>query len=586
MSKKQSKSEILVRLVREMRPLAKWLLLGAVLSVATVLCTVAVPDILGELIQQLYDYWAGGRIGSVRQTLVSGLVLLMLLYFGNGVFSYADMYIMNWAVSSFYSCDLRIRISEKLKRLPVRYVDQTPVGDILSRMTEDVSTLGGYVHDVFDTMIKGFFQILLIGIAIFREDWRLAGFVVVLIPLSVLLSTKISSYCEESYHRLFTKEGELTGIVEESFSNYPTTKAYNLEEYTAQKHQLINEDLRKAKVKADFVGSVVQPIIKLTNALAYIFINLVGGWLIVTDKASVGIVVTIVLYARQLASPLEQIAGSFGQMNHVVAAARRVYDILDKEEEAASGQTLSGVPQGNVEFDHVQFSYDPKEPLIKDLNVSVRPGQNVAIVGPTGAGKTTIVNLLMRFYDPISGSIRLDGNNIGDLSRKEVRGAFGMVLQDTWLFRGTIAENIAYGKPGATREEIEEAARKAYCDHFIRTMPDGYDTIIGEDTTNLSGGQKQLLTIARALLANKPLLILDEATSNVDTRTEILIQKAMDELMEGKTCFVIAHRLSTIVDSDLILVLDHGDIVEQGTHRELLKKGGFYHKLYTSQYAI
>lgn len=586
LSKKPTKGAILLRLVREMKPLAKWLALGAVLSVATVLCSVAVPDILGELVQKLYDYWAGGRVGTVRESLLSGLAVLLALYLGYSLFSYANMYIMNWSVSSYYSCDLRIRISDKLKRLPVRYVDQTPVGDILSRMTGDVSTLGGYVHDIFDTMIKGFFQILLISAAIFREDWRLALFVVVLIPLSVLLSTKISSYCEESYHQLFTKEGELTGIVEESFSNYPTTKAYNLEEYTAQKHSGVNEALRKAKVKADFIGSVVQPIIKLTNALTYIFINLVGGWLIVEHGASVGMVVTIVLYARQLASPLEQIAGSFGQLNHVIAAARRVYDILDMEEEEAPRKALSCPARGNVEFEHVRFSYNPEEPLIEDLNVLVRPGQNVAIVGPTGAGKTTIVNLLMRFYDPQAGVIRLDGQDISDLSRDAVRDAFGMVLQDTWLFRGTIAENIAYGKPGATREEIEAAAKKAYCDHFIRTMPEGYDTIIGEDTTNLSGGQKQLLTIARALLAKKPLLILDEATSNVDTRTEILIQKAMDDLMAGKTCFVIAHRLSTIVDSDLILVLDHGDIVEQGTHRELLEKGGFYQKLYRSQYAI
>ena len=580
------KTTILLRLIREMKPLAKWLALGAVLSVGAVLCSVAVPDILGELVQKLYDYWAAGRVGTVRGELTEGLLVLLLLYVGYGLLSYANMHLMNWSVSSYYSCDLRIRISDKIKRLPVRYVDQTPVGDILSRMTEDVSTLGGYVHDVFDIMIKGFFQIILISVAMFREDWHLAVFVVLLTPLSILLSTKIAAYCENSYHQMFERSGDLTGIVEESFSNYPTTKAYNLEEYTAKKHEKINEDLKKATVKANFIGSIVQPIIKLTNALAYILINLIGGWLIVKRGASVGMVVTIVLYARQLASPLEQIANGLGMLNHVIAAARRVYDILDMEEEPVSREELAHTPEGNVEFEHVRFSYTPEEPLIEDLNLRIRPGQNVAIVGPTGAGKTTIVNLLMRFYDPCGGTIRLDGQDIGTLKRDAVRDAFGMVLQDTWLFRGTIAENIAYGKPGATRQEIEEAARKAYCDHFIRTMPDGYDTIIGEDTTNLSGGQKQLLTITRALLADKPLLILDEATSNVDTRTEVLIQKAMDELMAGKTCFVIAHRLSTIVDSDLILVLDHGHIVEQGTHQDLLDRRGFYHKLYTSQYAI
>ena len=587
MEKKQDKeTTILLRLIREMKPLAKWLALGAALSIGSVLCSVAVPDILGELVQKLYDFWAAGRMGTVRESLTSGLLTLLLIYIGYGLFSYANMHLMNWSVSSYYSCDLRIRISDKIKRLPVRYVDQTPVGDILSRMTEDVSTLGGYVHDVFDIMIKGFFQIILISVAMFREDWHLAIFVVLLTPLSIFLSTRIAAYCEDSFHQMFTKSGALTGIVEESFSNYPTTKAYNLEEYTAEKHTKINEDLKKATIKANFIGSIVQPIIKFSNSLAYILINLIGGWLIVRQGASVGMVVTIVLYARQLASPLEQIANGLGMLNHVIAAARRVYDILDMEEEPVCHEKLAHTPQGNVEFEHVKFAYDPKEPLIEDLNLRIKPGQNVAIVGPTGAGKTTIVNLLMRFYDIDSGTIRLDGQDISTLDRDAVRDAFGMVLQDTWLFRGTIAENIAYGKPGATREEIKQAARKAYCDHFIRTMPDGYDTVIGEDTTNLSGGQKQLLTIARALLANKPLLILDEATSNVDTRTEILIQKAMDELMEGKTCFVIAHRLSTIVDSDLILVLDHGHIVEQGTHQDLLQRRDFYHRLYTSQYAI
>ena len=333
------------------------------------------------------------------------------------------------------------------------------------------------------------------------------------------------------------------------------------------------------------MSSVVQPLIQFSNALAYILINLVGGFLIVRQGVSVGTVVTIVLYARQFASPLEQIARGLADLNHIKASAHRVFEIFDMEEEQTAEKQAENV-RGKVEFENVRFFYKPEEPLIENLNMTVQPGENVAIVGPTGAGKTTIVNLLMRFYDTVEGAIRLDGADIAQLSRDSVRSCFGMVLQDTWLFRGTIAENVAYGKPCATREEVEEACRKAYCDHFIRTMPDGYDTVISEDTTNLSGGQKQLLTIARALLANKPLLILDEATSNVDTRTEILIQKAMDELMKGKTCFVIAHRLSTIVDSDKILVLDHGHIVEQGTHQELLNRKGFYYRLYKSQYAI
>ena len=584
--KRIKKDGTLPRLVRMMKPIRWWLALGAVLSVCAVLCSVAAPTILGDLVQMLYDYWAAGAVGTIRDRLIGGLWLLLAVYFGYSLFSYLNMHLMNKVVSTFFTCSLRIRISEKIKRLPVRYVDQTPVGDILSRMTGDVSTLGGSVHDLFDMLIKVVFQIIMIAWAMFREDWVLAIFVVLLTPQSVLLSSRIASRSETHWNEMFAQSGKLTELVEESFSNYPTTKAYNLEEYTEEKHAAVNENLKKVTAKANFMSSIVQPIIKLSNSIAYILINLVGGLLIVRQGVSVGVVVTIVLYARQFASPLEQVAYSMSQLNNVKAAAKRVFELLDMEEEPLCDGILDGAPRGCVEFHDVDFSYLAEEPLIENLNLKVEPGQNVAIVGPTGAGKTTIVNLLMRFYDPVSGVITLDGQDTGKLSREQLRSCFGMVLQDTWLFRGTIAENVAFGKPGATREEIEQACREAHCDHFIRTMPDGYDTIIGDDTTNLSGGQKQLLTIARALLANKPLLILDEATSNVDTRTEVLIQKAMDKLMEDKTCFVIAHRLSTIVDSDLILVLDHGHIVEQGTHQSLLDRKGFYYQLYTSQYAV
>lgn len=577
---------VIIRLIREAKPIAHWLLLAAVIDCLSVFCAVAGPGLLGRLVQALVDYYDAGALGSIRGALIPELLILLAVYAASALLNYLNMWLMNNVVTRHYTYGLRLRISDKIRRLPVKYVDQTPVGDILNRLIDDVGQMGGYVHQIFDIMVKGVIQIALIAWAMFAEDWRLAAFVVLLTPLSIWLSTKIASVSETYYDDMFEKNGIMTELVEESFSNYPTTKAYNLEDYIAEKHAKANENQRKAAAKAQFVGSLVQPVIRLFNSLAYILISLVGGILIVTQGVGVGTVVTVVLYARQFASPLEQIAYGIGQLNPVKAAARRVYEILDQMEETDQPSAGSLELRGSVEFSDVAFSYHPEEPLIDDLNLSVLPGQKVAIVGPTGAGKTTIVNLLMRFYNPDSGCIRLDGRDIGSLSREDVRNCFGMVLQDTWLFRGTIAENIAYGKPGATREEIKEAARRAYCDHFIRTMPEGYETVIGEDTTNLSGGQKQLLTIARALLADRPLLILDEATSNVDTRTEILIQKAMDELMAGKTCFVIAHRLSTIVDSDLILVLDHGHIVEQGTHRQLLEKRGFYHRLYTSQYAV
>ncbi len=583
---KKLKNNALLRLARMAKPIGWWLLLGAVLDILAVVTAVIAPEILGNLVQKLYDFWENGAQGTIRATLLNGLFFLGVIYCANALFGYLNMYLMNNVVTRFFTSGIRIRISEKISHLPVRYVDQTPVGDILSRMTGDVSTLGGYVHDIFNILVKGFFQIVMIAVAMYMEDWRLACFVVVLTPISIWLSSRIASVSGKYYDAMFEESGKLTEHVEEVFTNFATTKAYNLEEYTAEKHAQINKELAKASAKGDYTGSIVQPLIRLSNSLAYILINLVGGYLAVKQGVSVGTVVTIVLFARQFASPLEQLAFSFGQMNRVKAAAGRVFEILDMEEETASEETLSEEIRGSVEFENVRFSYTPAEPLIENLHLSVKPGQRIAIVGPTGAGKTTIVNLLMRFYDIEKGTIRLDGKDTSKLSRDAVRNCFGMVLQDTWLFKGTIAENVAYGKPNATRKEIENACRRAYCDHFIRTMPKGYDTIISEDTTNLSGGQKQLLTIARAILADKPLLILDEATSNVDTRTEILVQKAMDELMAGKTCFVIAHRLSTIVDADNILVLDHGHIVEQGTHKDLLRKQGFYHQLYQSQYAV
>ena len=578
----------IARILREAKPIRGWLVLSCFLCLCLILCTVSAPKILGNLIQQLYDYWSGELVtDDLLGLILKGLIPLAIIYISLSLVRLANMYLLNNVVSRYFTCNIRIRISEKIKRLPISFIDNTPVGEILRRMTDDVSHMGTSIHSLIETLSTGFLQILVITVLMFFENWQLALAVLVITPLSVFLSSAISQISEKYFHNMFTESGRLNSIVEETYTNYATTKAYNYEKTTIKRHEEINIKQRDAEIKATFISSAVRPCITFTNALAYIAVNLIGGWLILNRGVSVGTIVTIVLFAKQIAAPLEDIADAIGNLQRAVTSSERVFALLDREEEPECTGTFGEEEiLGDVKFEHVDFSYDKEKPLIKDLNLDVKHGQNVAIVGPTGAGKTTIVNLLMRFYDPDSGKITIDGHDIGEISRNEVRNLFGMVRQDTWLFSGTVAENIAYGKPDATREEIVKACDEAYCDHFICTLPKGYDTVIGDDTTNISGGQKQLLTIARALLANHRLLILDEATSNVDTRTEILIQKAMDKLMKGKTCFVIAHRLSTIVDSDLILVINNGEIVETGRHEELLAKKGFYYQIYTSQYAI
>ncbi len=589
-NKKSGKRTIkaISRILKEAKPIRGWLILSCFLCLCLIVCTVSAPKILGNLIQQLYDYWSGDLVtDNLIGLILKGLIPLAVIYIALSLIKLGNMYLLNNVVSRYFTCNIRIRISEKIKKLPIKFIDETPVGEILRRMTDDVSHMGTSIHSLIETLSTGFLQIFVITVLMFFENWQLALAVLVITPLSVFLSSKVSGISEKYFHNMFTESGKLNSVVEETYTNYATTKAYNYEEATIKKHEAINTRQRDAEAKSAFISSAVRPCITFTNALAYIAVNLLGGWLILNKGVSVGTIVTIVLFAKQIAAPLEDIADAIGNLQRAVTSSERVFALLDLEEEPECTGTFGNEEiLGDVSFEHVDFSYDKEKPLIKDLNLDIKHGQNIAIVGPTGAGKTTIVNLLMRFYDPDSGKITIDGHDIGEISRNEVRNLFGMVLQDTWLFNGTVAENIAYGKPEATREEIVKACDEAYCDHFICTLPKGYDTVIGDDTTNISGGQKQLLTIARALLADHRLLILDEATSNVDTRTEILIQKAMDKLMRGKTCFVIAHRLSTIVDSDLILVINNGEIVETGRHEELLAKKGFYYQIYTSQYAI
>ena len=586
-AQRREDKQVILRIIREAKPIYGWLALACLISAVIITCAVISPKLLGNCVQLLYDFWAGTFQGaSLTRALLPGCCVLAAVYLLQSGMNWLKMFLLNNVVSRYFTCALRIRMSDKISRLPVRYIDNTPAGQILERMNEDVSTMGNSIHNIVDTLMVGFLQLITLSVVMLLEDWRLALIVLIFMPLSIWLSARISSLSEKHFDEMFEESGKLYSVVEESYANYQTSKAYNFEEDTIRAHREVNKRQQKAETTANFLGAMVRPCITFTNALAYIIINVVGGILIVNYGVSVGVVVTIVLFAKQFSAPLEQIAEGLSSLQRTKAAGKRVFEVLDEPEEQPLTGHLPEAVRGDVCFEQVDFSYNKDAPLIRDLNIDVKQGQKVAIVGPTGAGKTTIVNLLMRFYDIDSGKITVDGQDVAEVSRDELRSLFGMVLQDTWLFSGSIADNVAYGRPDASREEIIKACDEAYCDHFIRTLPQGYDTQVSEDTVSISGGQKQLLTIARALLADRQLLILDEATSNVDTRTEILIQKAMDKLMRGKTCFVIAHRLSTIVDADLILVLRDGQIVETGKHQALLDKKGFYYQLYTSQYAI
>ena len=573
------------RLVREMRPLRGWIVISAVLCLLLIGCAVAEPELMGALIDRLYD-WSRDGGGDLTRSLLPGLGLLLGVYALRAAMTYGNSYLLQRAVSRYFCAGLRIRLSEKLRRLPVSFMDKTPAGDVIDRMMDDVSEMSGSINGVVEILLSGFLQIFVVAAILFATDWRMAIPVVLLFPFCVFLSAKMAGLGEEHWDKYYEQGGALTSLAEEAYTNYPTTKAFNREAELQKKYDELSERHQRKGADALFLSSIVQPVIAFVNALAYIAVAVLGGWLILHRGVPIGTVVTVILFARRLSEPLENVAFGLGYVQHVKASARRVFTLLDLPEEPDPAGAAEGPTEGRVELRHVDFSYVPDKPLIRDLSVAVEPGRKVAIVGPTGAGKTTIVNLLMRFYDISAGQILIDGRDVSTLSRAENRRLFAMVLQDTWLFKGTVAENVAYGSPDATREDVERVCDLAYCDHFIRRLPQGYDTVISEDSTAVSSGQKQLLTIARAMLANRPLLILDEATSNVDTRTELLIQKAMDRLMGGRTCFVIAHRLSTIVDADLILVIRDGQIVEQGTHGSLLEEKGFYYELFQSQYAI
>lgn len=584
-TKKTTNFGVILRVFSDMKQI-RWLIVAIVLiSVAGVGISLATPSLLGSLTDALYNLWAHGTPINAGDFTLKGW-LLAGIYALSAILGVISMIINNNAVSRYFTYGLRVRISSKITRLPVRFADRTPVGEILSRMIGDVSNMSAPIYDIIYTVIDGFVKLIGISVIIFVLNPKLASIIVCVVPLSVLLATVLSSRSEKLYNETRKTAGEIYALTEEDFTGFDTVKAFGLEEERAKKYTLLCEKYAKELKRAEFLSKTVNPLITFTNALAYLLICVIGGYMSINGRLSVGTVVTLVLYAQMFAGPLESISMGLSQIQNTVASAKRVYEIFDGEEMSAGGEDNVKIENCNVCFSGVKFSYDEDKPLIKNLNFTVNEGQKVAIVGATGAGKTTIVNLLMRFYEINGGKITVGGQDISKMTRSALRSHFSMVLQDTWLFGGTIYENVALGKQNASLEEVQTACKKAHIHNFIKSQKLGYNTVINEETTNISGGQKQLLTIARAYLADRKILILDEATSNVDTRTELLIQQTMDELMQGRTSFVIAHRLSTIVNADLILVVDNGDIVEQGTHSELLQKGGLYSKIYYSQYDL
>ena len=577
-------SSTIKRLVGELKPVAGRMILICMVTLFSVALNMVGPELLGDATDILYNYGQG--IVTPHETFLKLCLKLALVYGLLAIFSTLALVLTTRITSRFFTSSLRIRISEKLGKLPVSFVDSTPRGEILSRMMNDVSNMSNTIHVITSTLISGVLQLLIIIVLLYFINPIMATAVIVLIPLSVVLAYVISRRSEKEWHEFRKINGQVYSVIEEDLSGFDTVKAFNLESRQKQMCGDLMNKYGKSLKRGFWLSSMVQPTIAFTNNIAYVAICVLGGYFAINGVLDVGDVVKVILYAKLFAGPLESIAGGMSSIHRTIACAQRVYKLLDGEEVPPA--LTDNVPEGDgdVSFEDVNFSYSKDKPLIKNLNINVRSGQKVAIVGPTGGGKTTIVNLLMRFYDVDSGKIVIDDVDISTMDRAKLRQQFSMVLQDTWLFNGTVFENIAYGKEDATMDEVVAAAKKARIHQFICSLPDGYNTVINEESTNISSGQKQLLTIARAYLADRKMLILDEATSNVDTRTEILIQKTMDELMQGRTSFVIAHRLSTIVNADVILVVRDGQIVEQGTHQQLMEKHGFYSEIYNSQYEL
>ena len=564
------------------------LIIVILFTIASTIFSVVGPKILGNATTELFNgviskYTGGAGINFTKIGKI--LLFLLALYICSAIFSYIQGIIMT-NISQKLAYRLRKEVSKKINKLPMKFYDNKTHGEILSVITNDIDTLSQNLNIEATQVISSVATIIGILIMMFSIDWIMTLVALLTLPLSIVIIAFIMKKSQGYFKSQQDYLADVNGEVEEMFSNQNVIRVFNAENKMISKFEYDNNKLADVAWKSNFVSGLMHPIMNFVGNLGYVVIAILGSYFAIIGRITVGNIQSFIQYTKNFTNPIAQIAQISNMLQSMVAASERVFEFLDEEEEKEKNKKFipTNKIEGSVEFKNVKFGYNQDKIIINDFSAKVKPGQKIAIVGPTGAGKTTIVKLLMRFYDLNSGEILVDGHNINDYKKEDIRGLFGMVLQDTWLFNGTIMENIRYGRLEATDDEVIEACKMAHVHHFIQTLPDGYNMILNEETTNISGGQKQLLTIARAILADPKILILDEATSSVDTRTEILIQKAMDKLMEGRTSFIIAHRLSTIKNADLILVMDSGDIVEQGTHEELLKKNGFYAKLYNSQF--
>ncbi|MBK5487994.1 ABC transporter ATP-binding protein [Bacillus sp. TH17] len=578
------------KLLQYLKPYKLPILVVILFAIGSAAFTIVGPKILGnattKLFEGLVSKVSGAPGAAIDFTYIGNIVILLLgLYILSTVFGIIQGYIIS-GVAQKVSYNFRKEIDEKINRMPLKYFDKTTHGEVLSRITNDVDTVSQTLNQSMSQIITSVITIIGVLIMMLSISWQMTLVALLILPVSMILIMAVVKRSQKYFKSQQEYLGHVNGQVEEIYSGHNIVKAFNKEEEEMKKFEKVNDTLYHSAWKSQFLSGMMMPIMTFIGNIGYVAVSILGGWLAVKRTIAVGDILAFVQYVRSFTQPIAQVAQIANVLQSTAAAAERVFEFLEEEEEVPEAENpvkLQKV-QGEVTFQDVQFGYNPDKIIINNFSSNIKPGQKVAIVGPTGAGKTTIVKLLMRFYDINSGAICIDGHDIKDFTREDLRNMFGMVLQDTWLFNGSIMENIRYGRLDATDEEVIEAAKAAHVHNFVKTLPNKYQMELNEEASNVSQGQKQLLTIARALIADPKILILDEATSSIDTRTEVLIQKAMENLMEGRTSFIIAHRLSTIRDADLILVMKDGDIVEQGNHEELLKADGFYASLYNSQF--